>query len=75
MCRNMTDIPGLMPGWACCKCNIYNGAQRLNCKFCKSGPCNEEVKEMITSWTFITTKPEALKRWKPTMPVEKGEEN
>lgn len=31
--------PHLMPGWACCRCNVYNGEQRTACKNCHHEKC------------------------------------
>ena len=74
MCESMGHIPGLLPGWACCKCNTYSKAQELTCHMCGHKPCDGEVKGQVTSWLFVTTKPTALKRWKPTISAEKEEE-
>ncbi len=35
MCAGIFDIPTLAPGWACCRCKVYNGLQREVCKSCK----------------------------------------
>jgi hypothetical protein len=41
----------IVPGWGCCKCNTYNGYQRMACKNCAHTPCYEtdspEGKEAI----------------------------
>jgi hypothetical protein len=31
----------IVPGWSCCKCNSYNGYQRVVCKNCAHAPCYE----------------------------------
>ena len=38
------DIPGLFPGWSCCKCKAtgagtYNGNNRSVCKICSHPRC------------------------------------
>jgi len=31
----------VVPGWACCQCNTYNGYQREACRNCGHSPCYE----------------------------------
>jgi hypothetical protein len=33
------DHPNIMPGWGCCKCRVYNGMQRIECKNCGHVSC------------------------------------
>lgn len=35
------DDPLLMPGWGCCKCRVYNGVQRTECKSCSHKRCDK----------------------------------
>jgi hypothetical protein len=37
-----SDEHGMLPGWGCCKCRVYNGLQRELCKSCGHNCCNEE---------------------------------
>ena len=37
-CRYFETDYGL-PGWGCCKCNVYNGAWREFCRQCKHPVC------------------------------------
>lgn len=34
------DLSGVMPGWGCCKCRIYNGKQRTECRGCGHTRCD-----------------------------------
>ena len=38
MCQRVGS-PHLAPGWVCCKCQIYNGGQRTECKQCSYVRC------------------------------------
>lgn len=33
-CKPFLDMPGLYPGWGCCKCQVYNNIMRDVCKSC-----------------------------------------
>ena len=48
-CKHILDVPGLMPGWGCCKCKTYNGIQRFECRYCDHIKCDK------TPITFIET--------------------
>lgn len=37
-CENI-ESPHIEPGWACCRCSVYNGNQRTNCKNCHHKKC------------------------------------
>lgn len=39
VCRLLVGLSGVLPGWGCCKCSIYNGLQRKTCKRCGHVPC------------------------------------
>lgn len=39
-CDAIEDLPGLMPGWGCCRCRIYNGKQRAECRGCGHARCD-----------------------------------
>jgi hypothetical protein len=46
-CELFEKFPGVMPGWGCCTCKEYNGAQRTECRTCGHqycGPRYEVVK-------------------------------
>lgn len=34
------DLKHIFPGWVCCKCRVYNGLQRKECKTCGHVCCN-----------------------------------
>lgn len=34
-------MSNVVPGWACCKCRMYNGYQRHECRGCGHVPCYE----------------------------------
>ena len=38
MCKEISGHQ-VLPGWGCCRCSIYNGAQRSTCKQCGKPPC------------------------------------
>lgn len=38
MCKPISS-PTILPGWGCCRCHLYNGAQRATCKACGKPPC------------------------------------
>ncbi len=40
-CQKIINIPGLAPGWGCCRCRVYNGMWRWECKHCGHPPCFE----------------------------------
>jgi hypothetical protein len=48
MCKEISG-PGILPGWACCKCNIYNGPQRRSCKYCGRDVCKEVDRKAIAA--------------------------
>lgn len=37
-CRHVRGSQ-VVPGWGCCKCNVYNGYQREACRNCGHPPC------------------------------------
>jgi hypothetical protein len=46
----------VVPGWGCCRCRVYNGYQRDNCRACghpacylKTGEMGEESKRFRTA--------------------------
>lgn len=41
------NIPGMFPGWGCCKCRTYNGDQRDGCKNCNHPRCDSPVMKKI----------------------------
>lgn len=43
MCVGIFDLSGVMPGWGCHACRIYNGLQREECKACGMKRCEIEV--------------------------------
>lgn len=45
-CQTLIDVPGLMPGWGCCRCTIYNGEQRPRCKLCGHNRCDVKTQVM-----------------------------
>jgi hypothetical protein len=47
-CQLVEKSSFVMPGWGCCLCNEYNGAQREECRTCGHpycGPRYEVVKK------------------------------
>jgi hypothetical protein len=46
-CELLENLSYVMPGWGCCVCHDYNGAQRTECRTCTHqycGPRYEIVK-------------------------------
>lgn len=39
-CKLLLDLPGVAPGWGCCKCRTYNGIQRAECRNCSHARCD-----------------------------------
>lgn len=35
-----TNLEHVAPGWGCCRCQSYNGLQRLACKHCEHARCD-----------------------------------
>lgn len=50
-CKLLTNIPNLLPGWGCCKCRRYNGAQRAACLMCGHPYCGPPY-EVVTQESF-----------------------
>lgn len=49
MCQKIGS-ENVAPGWICCKCKIYNGEQRAECKQCKHARCAvEEIATKVAS--------------------------
>ena len=43
MCK-IIESKHVLPGWGCCSCHTYNGAQRKDCRYCNKaydGPAYE----------------------------------
>ena len=55
MCRLFEGSDHVLPGWVCCGCRIYNGAQRPECKNCGHVYCGPKFevteRETMTSLT------------------------
>lgn len=34
VCNGVFALEMVMPGWACCRCHVYNGLQRVACRSC-----------------------------------------
>ena len=43
-CKFVPDSKYVMPGWGCCRCHIYNGLQRDECKNCGHKCCIKKPK-------------------------------
>ena len=38
---------GVMPGWGCCQCRVYNGLQRSHCRSCRHERCAISIPDAI----------------------------
>jgi hypothetical protein len=38
-CKRIDNLSHVVPGWGCCKCNVYNSYQRETCKICGHISC------------------------------------
>lgn len=50
MCKIVEGSPFVLPGWGCCECHTYNGAQRDACRSCAhkyDGPAYEVAKTQM----------------------------
>lgn len=43
MCVPIVGNPHIMDGWGCCRCRVYNGLHRDQCKNCGVPHCDIEV--------------------------------
>lgn len=41
-CELILSLKGVMPGWGCCQCRMYNGLQRKQCRSCGHECCHPE---------------------------------
>ena len=47
LCQLVPEIKYVMAGWGCCRCRVYNGVWRENCKQCFHLRCIEIPQEVI----------------------------
>lgn len=40
ICELILSLKNVVPGWGCCRCRVYNGLQRKECKRCGHECCN-----------------------------------
>lgn len=52
MC-NFIFGPGLAPGYGCCKCRVYNGLQREQCKSCTEAHCELSIPDDISRVRYV----------------------
>ncbi|VVB55156.1 Uncharacterised protein [uncultured archaeon] len=48
------DSEYIAPGYKCCHCGVYNGMQQVECRECRTAPCETIGPDIRTGKTFNT---------------------
>lgn len=59
------EMSHVLPGWACCQCNHYNGAWREFCRTCKHRVCIELPADKVAESTKMAAAAQGLSNPRP----------